>query len=238
MLPTYRLHISSACTACALSETCRATFRDAYRSAPLAISAQDVIFTPDEMLALEKENDLPNGHTRSCSRPPPPPSPPPRAPPAMCEVPSPSTPPLAPAQLCYDPPLIEHHYFDEQYLITQGPASQVVSECSPWCIAQIEADCEARVAFQVGETFGCGFDPGVSRCSLFAASPLVTLNVTGLWAVTMQCKGRRLSKACVRPWWLTWLCSLAACLPIPATNRWNGRRQLGGAAVRQDQPDA
>lgn len=145
------------------------------------------------MLALEEDNNLPTGHTRSCSRPPPPPSPPPRAPPAICEVPTPSSPPLAPRQLCYDPPLIEHRYFDEQYLIIQGLGPQAVSDCPSWCTIQIETECEARVAFQVGETFGCGFDQAVSRCALFAANPLMILNVTGLWAVELQCNGCRIS---------------------------------------------
>lgn len=171
--------------------------------------AQDILFTPDEMSALEAASNLPSGHTRTCPIAPPPPSPPPRAPPAVCEVPAPLSPPsLPPGPLCLDSPLTQHRYFDEQYLILQGAAPQVVGDCSSWCTMQVETECEARVAFQVGETFGCGFDPGVSRCSLFAANPLVVINTPGFWAVELQCNGRRLSTPRVAsPQWLILLCS-------------------------------
>ena len=137
------------------------------------------------MLTLETNNRLPAEHTRTCYDPSPPPAPPPRTPPAVCEAPAPPTSP--PAPICDDPNLIEHRYFDERHLITQGPAPQNVSDCPAWCTAQVEIDCEARVAFQLSETFGCGYDPGVSRCGLFAADPLVILNISGLWAREIQC---------------------------------------------------
>ena len=189
------------------------------------------------MRALEANNNLPNQHTRGCVPSPPPPSPPPRAPPAVCEVPAPSSPPTAPSSLCYDRPLIENRYFDEHYLITQGPAPQVVGDCPAWCAAQVESECEARVAFQLGETFGCGFDPGVSRCSLFAADTLVIISTTGLWAVDLQCSGLGVSTPRLRrPRSGSPRCAHhPARLLVPVANRWTGQRRCGGAAVRRDQ---
>ena len=120
------------------------------------VRSEDVLFTDAEMAVIERQNNLPNYHTRLCTAP------------AGRRLQSsaapgcapPSAPPSAPPPpLCDTPSLVEHRYYTNESLVAQGTPPQAAADCPAWCAAQAEIACEARAGLLFGETLGCGFDP-------------------------------------------------------------------------------
>ena len=154
------------------------------------VRTDQVLFGTSELAALEPANNLPAGHTRTCT---PLPPGPPQAPPIEPYICAPAPP------FCSTPSLEEHQYYASSALVAQGTPPQAASECAAWCVSQAAIECEARAAYLTGETLGCGFDPSTTKCALFAADQLATVSMTDKWAVSLQCESAPESEPTICP---------------------------------------